>query len=161
MKNIFKIGKIIDKIFEISVLIKAVFGFFEILGGILLSFSKKTITNNFIIRLAQAEIADDPNDKDIIANYLVKTAKNLSQDSRIFAVAYLFFHGAVNIFLAVSLSRGKIRAYPVITGFLCIFIIYQMYKYFHTFSSSLLALTLFDIFFISVIWLEYRRKVKK
>ena len=141
-------------------LIKAFFVLFEVLGGVLFSFSKDIITNNFIIYLAQQEIVSDANDKDIIANYLVKTAQGLSQDSRIFAIAYLFFHGAINIFLAMSLAKGRVRMYPAIMGFLDVFIIYQAYKYFHTQSLSILLLTLFDVFFVIIIWLEYKKRKK-
>jgi len=160
IKRIFS-RRLIDKVFEIGILIKAVFGFFEVLAGILFTFSKNIITNNFIIYLAQQEIAQDSNDKDIIANYLIKTAISLSQDSRIFAVAYLFFHGAVNIFLAISLAKGKVRTYPAIMSLLGIFIIYQIYKYFYNYSLPLLFLTAFDIMFVWIIWLEYKRKSRQ
>lgn len=153
--------KFIDKVFEITVIIKAIFGFFEVLGGILFSFSSRIIADNFIISLAQHEIADDPNDRDIISNYLVNTANSLYQDSRIFAVAYLFFHGMVNILLVIFLAKGKVRNYPIIIGFLNIFIIYQVYKYFHTYSLSLLSLTAFDIFFVLVVYLEYKRHTRR
>ena len=50
MKNIFT-KRVIGKIFEIGILIKFLFGIFEVLGGILFSFSRDIITNNFIIFL--------------------------------------------------------------------------------------------------------------
>jgi uncharacterized membrane protein len=108
--------------------------------------------------MAQQEIADDADD--IIANYLVKTATSLSQDGRFFAVAYLLFHGAVNIILSVALIKEKVKTYPTIIGLLCIFIVYQVYKYFHTYSWALLFLIFFDMFFMAVIWLEYRKHKK-
>lgn len=159
MRNIFKVAlfkRIIDKIFQIGVLVKAIFGFFEIMGGILFAISEKIIVNNLIIYLAQQEIADDPND--IIANFLINAANNLSEGSRVFAVAYLIFHGAVNIVLAMSLIKGFLRAYFASIVFFGIFIIYQIYRYFHTYSLSLLLLTLFDILFVIIIYLEYRKQ---
>ena len=157
MRSIFS-RKFIDKAFEIGILVKAIFGFFEILGGALLIFSVKLITDNFIIYLAQEQIADDPNDA--IANYLIKIANNLSQDSRFFAVAYLVFHGAVNIFLAVALTKKKLKAHLWAMAFFGIFVFYQLYKYFHNHSLALLLLIIFDVCFIYVIYLEYKRKVK-
>ncbi|MEK7562591.1 MAG: DUF2127 domain-containing protein [Patescibacteria group bacterium] len=157
--NIFKGAKskkIIDRTFEISVLLKAFFGFFEILGGILFAISDKFILNNFIIHMAQQEIAEDPSD--LIANFLIKSADNLANGTQIFAVVYLIFHGAVNIFLAVSLLKNKIWAYPWAMGLFSGFVIYQVYRYFHTYSLSLLFLMLFDVFIIIIIWLEYKRK---
>lgn len=156
MKKIFR--KIIYRAFEAGILLKAIFGFFEIFAGVLFSFSRDIIVNNFIIYLAQQEVADSSDGKDIIANYLIKTAQSLSQDSRIFAIAYLLFHGVVNIFLAIALAKGKAKTYPVIMAFLGIFIIYQVYKYFSVHSASILFLTIFDALFVLVIWLEYKRR---
>lgn len=148
--------KLINKIFEAGIIIKAFFGIFEIMGGLLFAISKKIITNNFIISMSQDEIAEDPND--LIANYLINISNSLAQDSRIFAVAYLLFHGAINIFLAISLAKEKIKTYPTIITVLCAFIFYQTYKYIHTNSLMLLALTIFDLAFTSIILLEYKKK---
>ena len=54
--------KILDRIFELGILIKSLFGFFEILAGIIFAISGKLIVNNIIIAFAQQEIADDKND---------------------------------------------------------------------------------------------------
>jgi len=157
--NIFKdakLRKIIDRTFEISVLLKAFFGFFEILGGILFAISDRFITNNFIIRIAQQEITEDSND--LIANFLIKSADSLANGSQVFAVVYLIFHGVVNIFLAVSLLKNKLWAYPWAMALFSGFIIYQIYRYFHTYSLELLFLMIFDAFIVFIIWLEYKRK---
>lgn len=157
--NIFrsvKIRKLVDRTFEISVLLKAFFGFFEILSGILFTISDRFILNNFIILMAQQEITEDPNDA--IAKFLIKSADNLANGSQVFAVVYLIFHGVVNIFLAAALLKNKIWAYPWAMALFSGFVIYQVYRYFHTYSLSLLFLMIFDIFIISVIWLEYKRK---
>ena len=106
--------------------------------------------------MAQQEIAGDPDD--IIAKFLIKSADNLANGSQIFAVVYLIFHGVVNIFLAVSLLKNKIWAYPWAMALFSGFVIYQVYRYFHTYSLSLLFLMLFDIFIVFIIWLEYKRK---
>ena len=148
--------KLVDKIFEIGILLKAVFGFFEILGGILFIFSRDWLVNNLFLLLAKAEIAEDPND--FFAGYLAKLVANLAFGRQIFAILYLLFHGVINIFLAISLAKGKVKTYPAVIAVLCGFIFYQIYKYLHTFSLPLLALTLFDIFFVVVVWLEYRKK---
>ncbi len=159
MKNIFRLGKLIDRIFEIGILAKVFFGFFEILGGILLSFSGKLLTYNFIIYMTREEIAEDSND--VIANYLINLANNFSLSAHTFATVYLFFHGAVNIFLAVFLMKNKLWAYPSAVILFGGFNIYQIYRYFHTFSPGLLLLTAFDVFVLFIIWAEYRRKKRK
>lgn len=158
MKSIFS-RKLIDRVFELGILIKSFFGFFEILAGIVFAISSRLIVNNLIIALTQQEISEDPND--FIANYLIKTANNFSSGSHIFAVIYLIFHGVVNIFLAVALLKNKIWAYPwAITGF-GLFLIYQVFRYLHTHSASLLFLTIFDIFIVFIVCWEYKKNYNK
>ena len=158
MKYIFD-KKTIDKIFEIGILAKSIFGFFDVLAGITLAVSGKLIVDNFIISFAQQEIADDPND--FIANYLINAANNFYGTTHVFAVIYLLFHGIINMFLAVALLKNKLWAYPwAITGF-SLFAVYQVYRYLHTHSVSLLILTIFDILVILIVILEHRRHYKR
>ncbi len=154
-----KEGKLLDKAFEIGVLINAFFGFFEILGGIFLVISGGKIINNFVIFITQQEIIDDPND--IIANYLIRLSNDFSLGTQIFAISYLLFHGIVNIFLAIVLLKDKLWAYPLAISLLTAFIVYQIYRYFHSFSFVLLFLIIFDSFVVLIIWLEYKRHRKR
>jgi uncharacterized membrane protein len=106
--------------------------------------------------LTQQEILEDPNDSP--AKYLIKFSNDFFTNSNAFAIVYLIFHGVFNIFLVAALLKNKIWAYPwVMVGF-GVFIIYQTYRYFHTYSLMLLFLTAFDIFIVLIVWLEYRRK---
>ena len=155
-KTVLKIRELIDKIFDVGILLKAVFGVFEVLSGILLAISGSLVINNFIIDLAQQEISEDPND--LIANFLINTSNNFYYNAHIFAIVYLIAHGVINIFLTVSLLKNKIWAYPWAIILFGAFIVYQLYRFFHTFSLPLLFLTLFDIFIVLVIWLEWNRK---
>ena len=148
--------KLIDKIFEIGILIKSFFGIFEVLAGIVLAVSGKLIMDNIIVAFTQQEVIDDP--YDFFANYLVKVANNFSTGTHIFAVVYLIFHGVVNLFLAIALLKDKMWAYPWAVAGFGVFIIYQFYRYFHTYSPMLLILTAFDIFIVLMIFLEYNRK---
>ena len=159
-KKIFKISKrILDKIFELVISIKAFFGFFEILAGIVFAISGKLAINNFIINLAQQEILEDK--YDFITNYLITITNNISAGTYIFAVIYLIFHGIVNIFLVASLMKNKIWAYPsAVIGF-SLFLIYQVFRYFHTHSIFLLFLIVFDFFIVIIVLLEYKRQKKK
>lgn len=147
--------KLLDKIFEIGILIKSFFGFFEVLGGIFFAFSGQKIINNSLIYLTQSEVAEDPND--LFTNYLIKFGNSIALAPQVFAVVYLILHGVINIWLAISISKGKRKVYPVAMSVFSVFIIYQLYKYFNSHSLSLLLLTLFDMFFVYVIYLEYKK----
>lgn len=158
VKKIFS-KKIIDRIFELAILLKGIFGFFEILAGIVLAVSGKLVASNVIVALTQQEILEDP--KDFIANYMIKVVNSFPVGGYIFPAVYLICHGVVNIFLAIALAKNKIWAYPwAISGF-SLFIIYQVFRYFHTHSSLLLFLTLFDIFIVAAILWEYNSKKKR
>jgi uncharacterized membrane protein len=154
-----KISKLIDKIFEIGVLIKSLFGFFEILVGMVFAVSGKMITDNFLVNIAQQEIADDPND--IFANYIIKTVNDFSAGTYLFTVVYLIFHGLVNLILAMALLKNKIWIYPWSMAAFGSFIVYQIYRYFHTHSFALLFLIAFDVLFVALIFLEYNKARKK
>ncbi|MCX6718496.1 MAG: DUF2127 domain-containing protein [Candidatus Staskawiczbacteria bacterium] len=154
MKNVFN-RKLIDKTFEIGILIKSFFGVFEVLAGIVFAISGRLAMNNFIIALTQQEISDDPND--FFANYII----NFFTGVHAFAIVYLIFHGLVNIFLAIALFKNKIWFYPWASAGFSAFMVYQVFRYFHTHSVLLLFLTLFDLFIISIILLEYKSKKRK
>ena len=155
MKNVF-IKKLIDKTFEIVILLKSFFGFFEILAGIVIAFSGKLMVDNLIIALTRSEIKEDP--KDFIANFFIKAGSGFSGGVHTFAFVYLIFHGIINISLAIALLKNKIWAYPwAIAGF-SLFILYQLYRYANTHSPLLLILTAFDTFIVLVISVEYKKK---
>jgi uncharacterized membrane protein len=151
--------KLIDKIFEIVILIKSFFGLFEFLSGVVFAVSGKLIINNIIIKFAEQEIADDPSD--FIANYLIRITHDFTAGSYLFAVIYLIFHGIINLALVIALFKNKIWAYPLAMAGFGGFIFYQTYRYFHTHSALLLILTVFDIFVVFIIYLEYRKKLLK
>jgi uncharacterized membrane protein len=111
------------------------------------------------MNFAQQEILEDPHD--FIANLVIKSLDGFSSGSWIFAVFYLLFHGVVNVFLAVNLLKNRIWAYPWAITVFSLFIIYQIFRYLHTHSILLLAFTIFDIFIVFIISLEYYKRSKK
>lgn len=151
--------KLIDKIFEIGVLVKALFGFFEIMAGIFIAVSGQMLIDNFLMDMAMDEIAHDP--KDFIATHFIYWSVDIFTGSKIFSIVYLIFHGIINIFLVAALLKKKLWAYHWAMGAFCGFILYQIYRYLHTNSLLLLCLTIFDIFFVFIIFLEYRKLKNK
>jgi len=147
--------KIIDDAFGIGVMLKLLIGIGEAVAGTALVFFGQFIVNNIVIKPAKGEIAEDPHD--FVANTIIKIIGEFSASSNIFAAVYLLFHGAVNIFLAVSLLRGKLWAYPAAIAGFGLFISYQLFRYFHTHSILLLAMTLFDIIIVALVWLEFKK----
>jgi uncharacterized membrane protein len=143
-----------ELLFRISVFLKGLHAGLEIVGGIALL----TVSPDFIIRLValltQDELAEDPHD--VIANYLLDAAKHLSVSSKHFMAFYLLGHGVPKIFLVGALLRDKLWAYPIAVIAFAAFILYQLYRFTFTHSMGLIALSLFDLVVIWLIWLEYR-----
>ncbi len=146
--------KNIHRFFEISVFLKGLHALLETIGGIFLYFiSTQTITL-WIVKLTQEELNEDPND--YIAHYLRQSSSHLSIGTKFFAAFYLLSHGVIKLFLVVGLLRGKHWAYPTSLAVLGLFIIYQLYRFTFTHSLSLIALTIFDLIVMWLIWQEYK-----
>jgi len=143
------------KLFQAGVILKGVDGALEVIGGIFLFFIDPTRINRLAALLTQHELNEDA--KDVIANYLLNAASQLSLSGQLFGSAYLLFHGIIKIFLGASLLRRRIWAYPTAIIFFVIFIFYQFYRYTFTHSGWLIILTVFDIFVVLLTWWEYRR----
>jgi uncharacterized membrane protein len=144
----------VHRLFWISIFLKGLDGTLEVIGGIALF----VIGNGAIMRTIQLltapELAEDPHD--LIANALRGWFSHLSTDTKNFAGAYLFGHGAVKLFLVAGLWREKLWAFPTALAIISAFILYQLYRLSQMPSPSLIVLTLIDLFVIAVIWREYQ-----
>jgi uncharacterized membrane protein len=146
--------KRIHKAFQISVFLKGGHAALELVGGVGLAFVSAGTITNLIVSLVQEELKDDPHD--IIANYLFTFAQQLSVKTKTFAALYLLSHGVIKLILVVELLREKLWAYPASLVVLGVFIAYQAYRYTLTHSIGLIALSMFDLLVIILIWHEYR-----
>ena len=141
--------------FEISIFLKGVFAFLEILGGLLLVFTSKSILLSVITYLTQSELVENP--QDLVANFLLAITHNFSPSTQHFVSLYLLSHGAIKLLLVIGLFKKKLWAYPSAIIVFSIFIIYQIQRYFHTYSAWLLILTILDLIIIFLTWHEYTR----
>jgi len=148
-------SKITHILFEIGIFLKGLNGFLQIIGGFLLIFLKPSTFNKIVVLLTQNELSEDS--QDLVANFLLKTAHQLSVNSQIFGVIFLLTHGLVKIFLVVSLRQRKLWAYPMAIVFFLAFIFYQLYRFTLSHSPWMIILTVLDIFVVVLTWLEYRR----
>ena len=144
--------KDIRRIFQISILLKAVNAILEIIGGTLLLFTERIAS--WLTYLSGQELIEDP--KDILASTLQHFLPYFSEHSQLFAAFYLLSHGVVKIFLAVGLLRNKLWAYPSAIVVFILFIFYQIYRYTYTHSIFLIFLTIFDLFVIFLTWHEFK-----
>ncbi len=141
------------RIFQIGIFLKGLDGILETIGGLLVLFVSPEAMSGLVSLLTRRELSEDPTD--IIAHALMKAASQVSVNVQWFAFLYLFSHGVIKVFLAVSLLKRKLWSYPVAIGFFALFIIYQLYRYMLDYSIGWMALTALDFFIIALTWLEY------
>lgn len=146
--------KNIHRLFEVSIILKGVHALIEIVGAFVVLFISQSFLQRAVSFLTQEELSEDS--KDIVSNYLVHAAANFSIQAQYSTFLYLILHGAIKVFLVAGLLKKKVWAYPATIASLAIFIVYQTYKYTLTQSLSLLALTIFDIIVIALVWHEYK-----
>jgi uncharacterized membrane protein len=149
-----KYARIIHRAFEIGILLKGLDGVLEMIGGVLLFFIPPE-TINYVVRvLTQGELSEDPHD--LVANFLVRSAHELSVKSQFFGGLFLLSHGLIKIGLIAALFKRKLWAYPLAMAVFGIFIVYQMYRYSHSHSLWMIVLSGLDVCVILLTYLEYR-----
>lgn len=148
-------GNALHKSFKIAILIKAIDGGLEMIGGILLLFLNPARLSNLVVLLTQHELSEDPGD--VIANFMIKLSSKFTVSTEYFGAFYLISHGIIKIILIMLLWRGKLWAYPLTIISLILFIIYQIYRYILNPSTGLVILTIFDIIMIILTFIEYKR----
>ena len=116
------------------------------------------VTKDFLLKtvsvLTQEELAEDP--RDLIANYLLHSAQNLSIGTQLFVALYLLGHGSIKLWLIIGLLRQKLWYYPTAILVFGLFIVYQLYRFNFTHSVWLLLITLVDVIVIALTWHEYK-----
>ena len=150
------VSKFFHTSFEIALILKALNGLFEIIGGVLLIFLNPDALGRIVGALTQEELAEDS--KDIIANALTQMSISFSVDAQHFGVFYLLSHGIVKLILVALLWKRKLWAYPLTIIFLLIFIIYQVYRYAVSPSLIMILLTVMDFVVIFLTFIEYKRQ---
>jgi len=148
----------IHRIFEISVLLKGAHALLEIVGGIALYLISTDTVANLVKLLTQEELIEDPND--YVATHLLTMAQHFSVESKSFYAFYLLSHGLIKLLLVVGLLRERMWSYPASLVALGAFIVYQLYRFSYTHSPGLIALTIFDLFVIWLVWHEWRLRLR-
>lgn len=147
--------KAVHRLFEIGLIGKSVDGGLEIAGAVLFFFVSPAKLTRWVRVFTQHELSDDPDD--IVAGLLSRAMPHFTSHSQWFAALFLFGHGIVKVGLVVALLRKVRWAYPMAIGTFGLFVVYQLYRYSHTRSIWLLALSLLDVFVIVITWFEYKR----
>jgi uncharacterized membrane protein len=147
--------KTVHLLFDISLIGKALDGVLEVIGGVVLFFVNAEQINGMLKVLTLHELSEDPHD--FLANLFLHSVQHLSTGTKVFAAFFLLWHGLVKVGLVWALFRRHLWAYPIAILAFGLFLAYQIYRYSHTHSMWLLALSILDLFVILLTWLEYKR----
>lgn len=124
---------LLDKTYEVGIIIKAIDGFFQLSASLLLLFMTPAAFHTLM-------------------SHLGHSGETLSAHKTT-AILFLFSHGAVKLFLAICLLLNKHWAYPWALAALGVFTIYQMY---HIIQRPSVGLAIITIINIGIMYLIYR-----
>jgi uncharacterized membrane protein len=152
--------KAIDKLFFLSMFIKAGSGIVEVCTGIASLF----LTTNEVLYvtklLVQGKLAADPDN--YLANHILDLGFSFTPGvTNWFLFLYLVGHGVINMFLVISLLKKKMWAYPLSLVIFGSFVAYEAWQVYFSHSPFLAAFTIFDLAVIWLIWKEYRYMRRK
>jgi uncharacterized membrane protein len=136
--------QLLHKTFVVSLIGKAVFGFFELLGAVLSLVVTPLQIQEFAKWLTSAELHEDPSS--VIGRFINHLAAGIDTSATHYVAAYLAVHGLIKVVLVFALFRQKMWAYPAMLIALAIFVVTQCIQLATGFSWGLFLLTLFDIF---------------
>ena len=145
----------VHTLFRLGAIGKVVDGVLEIGGGVALLFVSPGQITGIVRALTQHELSGDPHD--VVAGMLVRAAEHVSAGTELFAALFLLWHGVVKVGLMLGLLRNRMWAYPTAIVAFAAFLAYQLYRYSHTRSGWLVALSILDLGVIVLTWLEYQR----
>lgn len=154
----FLIQKYWHQLFRYGIFVKGFLGVWEIVLGSALLFAGNKMFFALTLFLSRRELKEDPHD--FFVSFLDQTSRHIFLDAKIFAAGYILTHGILNIFLAIQLYRDKHWAYIAAIMVMVTFVLYQIYRIGIHHSFFLVAITLFDILFIALIWNEYLHQKK-
>lgn len=142
------------RLFEATVFIKAINGFWETISGFALILISKTTLDNTFIALTRKELIEDPQDK--LISLLNTQLQHLTTSTKDFAAIYILAHGILNVFLAYHLFKDRLWAYLVSIAFAVMLTPYLIYRVSHTHSNILIGAIVFDILFTILTWHEFK-----
>lgn len=142
------------KSFILLLILKAIYASLQLIFGILLLFINKAMINTVVSTAFQEELLEQPND--FLANKIMGFATNLSVSTQLFLGVYFLIHSLVKLGLLYGIYKRKLFVYPFAAWVFFLFLSYEIYQYFLTYSVWLLALSMLDLLFIYLLMKEYR-----
>ncbi len=144
----------VHQLFRLGVAWKGIAAVVDIIGSFLVLFTTQKSLVHLVALLTQQESVEDPSD--FLSAHLLNAAQSFSTGTKTFAFLYLFIHGVINFVLVIGLLKRKLWAFHFALVVFSLLVLYQLYRFTHTHSLFLIALSVFDVFIIWIIWREYK-----
>jgi uncharacterized membrane protein len=148
-------SSLFDKVFEGSLLFKGLLALGEFLSGLLLLVVSPSSIHRFLTFITQQKLSEDPHDK--FAHFVLHSADSLNVSNKGFVVFYLWVLAAVKLIAVIGILRGILWVYPFALVTLTVLLAIQVYSITLRTSVGLIVLSVFDMFVIGMIWLEYKK----
>jgi len=146
---------LLDKTYEIGIILKGFDGVVELIGGVLIL----TLSPNTILRITNFFTQDtlQENPHNLLANHIEKAGHHLASGQTTFAALFLLTHGLVKVVLVTCLLLNKLWAYPWALIVLGLFLIYQVYLLVTKTTFGMAFLTVLDAIIIYLVWREWQK----
>ena len=143
-------------LFDIGLILKAIFSAFEIAGGIAVLFVSRMFVLHITELVTAGELNRDPDN--LIGHTLVRLASDFAVHAHYILAAYLLLRGAIKLVLIILILRGVQRAYPLFIIALALFDWFETYRAVLTGNYFLGAVALYDTALILLTAYEYKRR---
>jgi uncharacterized membrane protein len=142
-----------DLLFRVGMWWRIVYGSLRLLLGFALFRIIGTPIADIFYKIMSHELIEDPNDFFMrISNPFFQ---NLTLSVTYFLAAYFIFWGIIDIFLSINLLQHKKWAFPISIYFIGFFVLYELYRFFHTYSLTLVGIICIDLVVMWLIRKEY------
>ncbi|HSX45713.1 MAG TPA: DUF2127 domain-containing protein [Candidatus Saccharimonadia bacterium] len=152
---LFKPQTLLDKTYEIGIIIKGIDGVLELVGGLLILFLSPTTIKGITEFLTQDALQENPHN--FVVLRVQAAGHHLAAGEHLFAAAFLLTHGLVKVVLVTCLLLNKLWAYPWALGALGLFLVYQVYLLVTQPTFSMAFLSILDAIIIWLVWREWQK----
>ncbi|HSX33656.1 MAG TPA: DUF2127 domain-containing protein [Candidatus Saccharimonadales bacterium] len=146
---------LLDKTFEIGIILKGLNGAAELIGGLLLAVVPGHAIMHLTRWLTSSELNDEPHD--FVATHILRYGTELAQGHNLFVILFLLTHGLVKVGLVIALLRQKLWAYPWALVALTVFLGYQIYLLIVHPTIAMGFLCVLDTVIIWLVWREWQK----
>lgn len=150
---------LLDKTYEIGILIKGFDGAVELIAGLFLWIVRPETIGRWTHYVTQAELAENPHS--FIATHVLHYGETLAKGENTFAILFLLTHGLVKVGLVAALLRNKMWAYPWAMVALTLFLAYQLYELATKPTFGMAFLTVLDAIIIWLVWREWGQQTRQ